>query len=215
MAKQPDQCFIRQRVISSEKIGIAIPQSATIFPEYRQLLITMTGVADPPPNSFLFHYLDLPLDDQQLDDGAMIATHTHEFLVRDAAIRVFDLLASWDDEFCWSFCSTSQIIVIVAVKIGEMIDVRFDQEFERVFHVKLYNMSSGVPNSGHGQYAVDLAVHNLNERTRNEFRVKVVRDNGFWVQGSLRPWENPGNICAAFLGCTRRGGSPWTRSRSR
>jgi putative transposase len=27
-----------------------------------------------------------------------------------------------------------------------------------------------------------------NERTRNEFRGKVVRDNGFWVQGTLRPW---------------------------
>jgi Integrase core domain len=27
-----------------------------------------------------------------------------------------------------------------------------------------------------------------NERTRNEFRVKVARDGGFWVQGTLRPW---------------------------
>jgi hypothetical protein len=26
------------------------------------------------------------------------------------------------------------------------------------------------------------------ERTRSEFRVNVVRDNGFWVQGTLRPW---------------------------
>jgi hypothetical protein len=26
------------------------------------------------------------------------------------------------------------------------------------------------------------------ERTRNAFRVKVARDNGFWVQGTLRPW---------------------------
>jgi hypothetical protein len=29
---------------------------------------------------------------------------------------------------------------------------------------------------------------NGHERTRNEFRGKVVRDNGFWVQGTLRPW---------------------------
>jgi putative transposase len=28
----------------------------------------------------------------------------------------------------------------------------------------------------------------FNERTRNEFRVKVARDDGFWVQGPLRPW---------------------------
>jgi hypothetical protein len=26
------------------------------------------------------------------------------------------------------------------------------------------------------------------ERTRSEFRVNVARDNGFWVQGTLRPW---------------------------
>jgi hypothetical protein len=164
MAKQPEQCFIRQRVISSEKIGIAIPQSATIFPEFRQFLIRTTGIADLPPNNFLFHYLDLPLTDLQLDDGDIITTSAYKFLIRDAAIRVFDLLALWDDEFCWSFCSTSQIIVLVAVKIGETIDVRFDEEFERVFHVKIYNMSSGVPNSGHGQYAVDLAVHALNSQ---------------------------------------------------
>ena len=55
----------------------------------------------------------------------------------------------------------------------------------------------------------------LHERTRNEFWVKVTRDNGFWVQGTLRPWENPGNICAEFLWCTRRGGSLWTPSMSR
>ena len=66
-----------------------------------------------------------------------------------------------------------------------------------------------------GSIFVQIGEENLHERTRNEFRVKVARDNGFWVQGSLRPWEKPGNICAAFLGCTRRGGSPWTHSRSR
>lgn len=26
------------------------------------------------------------------------------------------------------------------------------------------------------------------ERARNEFRVKVARDDGFWVQGTLHPW---------------------------
>jgi len=26
------------------------------------------------------------------------------------------------------------------------------------------------------------------ERTRNELRGTVVRDNGIWVQGTLRPW---------------------------
>ena len=53
------------------------------------------------------------------------------------------------------------------------------------------------------------------ERTRNEFHVKAARDHGFWVQGTLRPWENPGNVCAEFLWWTRRGGSLWTHSRSR
>jgi hypothetical protein len=53
------------------------------------------------------------------------------------------------------------------------------------------------------------------ERTRNEFRGKVARDDGFWVLGTLRPWENPGNICAMFQWFATSGGSPWTPSRSR
>jgi hypothetical protein len=38
MAKQPDQCFIRQRVISSGQIGIAIPQSARMLPQFKEFL---------------------------------------------------------------------------------------------------------------------------------------------------------------------------------
>jgi hypothetical protein len=34
----------------------------------------------------------------------------------------------------------------------------------------------------------DILNGKRHERTRNEFRVKVARDNGFWVQGTLRPW---------------------------
>jgi hypothetical protein len=186
MLKQSDQCFIRQRVISSEKIGIAIPQSARMLSQFRQRLIEVLGSADLPPNNLLFHYLDLPLDDLWLDDGAMLTIGAYEFLVRDAVIRVFDLLALWDDEFCWAFCSTSQIIVVAAVKIGETIDVRFDQEFEQVFHIKIYNLSSGVPNSGHGQYAVQLAVHALNSQ-------------GFRVISSYEPQSNRTQSRRPFL----------------
>ena len=34
----------------------------------------------------------------------------------------------------------------------------------------------------------DAAESKPSERTRNEFRVKVARDDGFWVQGTLRVW---------------------------
>ena len=33
-----------------------------------------------------------------------------------------------------------------------------------------------------------LTPEKQDERTRNEFRVKVARDDGFWVQGTLRVW---------------------------
>ena len=43
-----------------------------------------------------------------------------------------------------------------------------------------------VLSTGRGVEALVVAI--LDERTRNEFRVKVARDNGFWVQGTLRVW---------------------------
>jgi transposase len=35
---------------------------------------------------------------------------------------------------------------------------------------------------------LEAEMFNRFERTRNEFRGKVARDDGFWVLGTLRPW---------------------------
>jgi len=41
---------------------------------------------------------------------------------------------------------------------------------------------------GTGPFLLERYEPNVKERTRNEFRVKVARDDGFWVQGTLRVW---------------------------
>ena len=46
----------------------------------------------------------------------------------------------------------------------------------------------------------------------HELRLKAARDNDFQVQGILRPWEKPGNMCQVCRWLTTSGGSPWTRS---
>lgn len=169
MPIQPDQRFVRQSVSLSEKVGLVIPWNAKMIPGLRETLVKRLGTAGlppptEPPHAFSFHYIDSPLDDSMLDDGATINNGIYEFLVRDAVIGVFDLPAFQDDEFCWSFSSTSQINVLAAVKIGETIDVAFDHEFDQVFHLTKYHFPSGVPDSGYGEYPVHLAIDGLNPK---------------------------------------------------
>ena len=161
MHRQSDQDFIRQKVVSLNKVAIGIPPNASKSPQFRTFVRETTGLTELPPTNFIPYYLDYPVHERQLDDRAMITTSTHGFLVRDAVVRVFDLLGWWNDEFCWSFSTTSQVTVLAAVKIGETIDVCFDQEFEQVFYVNMVNISSTVPNSGFGTYAVHVAIEHL------------------------------------------------------
>ena len=182
MPIQPKSVFIRQSVIGAEKIGLVIPERAELlpgaieaikealdkrpqWPEVRETFLqALHQPPTRPPHRFSFHYLDTPIDPELLKDGAMIDTAMYRFPVRDAVLGVFDLPAFRDEEFSWSFSSTSQIAIVAAVRIGETIDVVFDQDFDQVFHVTKYHFPSGVPDSGYGEYAVHVSIDELTER---------------------------------------------------
>jgi hypothetical protein len=117
-----------------------------------------TGPPSKPPNTFSFHYVEAPIETPLLEDGAMIDSGVYEFSVRDAVLAVFDLPVLQDNEFCWSFSSTHWVDVLAAVKVGEALDVVFDQPFGNAFHVAKYHFPSGVPDSGYGKYAVHLTI---------------------------------------------------------
>lgn len=160
MPKLEDSRFLRQRAATKDKIGVVIPSNATMKPELAEL-ISNVGKPTEPPYSFSFHYMDYPLDDSLLKDGATVDNNVYEFTVRDALIGVFDLPALESNEFSWSFSTTSQIDVLTALRVGETFDVDFEEELEDAYHATRYHVPPSVPDSGYGEYAFHLSVDGL------------------------------------------------------
>jgi hypothetical protein len=158
-----DPRFVRQRVVDTFHAGIVIPRDAHIKPEvareFQRLNIELGPPTDPPAK-FAFHYLDAPVEKSLLEDGTTIDSGTYEFNVRDAVISVFDLPSFQDDEFSWSFSSSSWTDVLAAVKIGETLDVVFDNPFEKVYHVSKHHFPSRA-NSGYGSYPIHITVDSI------------------------------------------------------
>lgn len=166
MPLSPEYRFMRQTVHFQERIGLVVPQDAKPLHEVVRTLALPTP--SDPPSRFAFHYEKCPVASSQLEDGATINDGTYEYAFRDAVLGVFDLAIFQDDEFSWSFSSPSQTDVLLAIKVGETIDVRFREEFERVDHVLKYHFPPGVPNSGYGQFPIHITVDSL---TPQGFRI--------------------------------------------
>jgi hypothetical protein len=164
MPKTVDPRFLRQRATTSEKIGVVIPSNATMKPELAKRIDSLgidVGKPTDPPHTFSFHYIDYPLDESFLEDGATVDSGIYEFTLRDAVISVFDLPAFQDDEFSWSFSTTRQIEVLAALRVGETFDVDFEEELDEAYHVTKHHFPSGVPNSGYSEYAIHLGIDGL------------------------------------------------------
>lgn len=167
MPKSIDPRFLRQRSTAPNKIGLVIPESATMKPELEERLnaqLESLGIDIGESTGFSFHYIDYPPDESLFADGATIDTGIYEFTVRDAVISIFDRPAFEADEFSWSFSTTSQVDVLAALRIGETFDVDFEEELEEAYHVVRYHFPSGVPNSGYGEYAIHLGIDPLSSQ---------------------------------------------------
>lgn len=177
MPISPERRFVRQRSGETAHAGMVIPANAIMKPEIaanlQHLGLDMKTPSEPP-HRFSFHYVDAPIDASLLEDGAVIDSGIYEFSVRDAMLAIFDLPRFQDDVFCWSLSSTHWVEVLAATKIGETLDVTFEQPFEQAFYVAKSHFPSGVPNCGYGKYAVQLGVD-------------VLRPNWFRVVSSFEP----------------------------
>jgi hypothetical protein len=165
MPKAVDTRFLRQRAVPLQRIGVVIPGNATMKPDLAERVNNLgldLGKPTEPPHSFSFHYIDYPPDESLLEDGAIVDSGVYKFTMRDAVIGVFDLPALQDDEFSWSFSTTSQIDVLAALRVGETFDVDFEKELEEAYHITKYHFPSGIPDSGYGEYAIHLSVDGLN-----------------------------------------------------
>lgn len=165
MSKTLDPRFYRQRATTSEKIGVVIPGNAMMKPELAKRIDSLgidVGAPTDPPHKFSFHYIDYPVDESLLKDGAIVDSGVYEFPLRDAVIGVFHLPALQDDEFSWSFSTTHQVEVLTALRVGETFDVDFEEQLKEAYHVTKHHFPSGAPNSGYGDYAIHLSIDGLN-----------------------------------------------------
>ena len=152
--------FTRQRTPEPNRIGLIIPATARLSP---QLAGNVRDVIEQErqqlaaPGRYSFHYVAWPPEATLLQNGAEVDTGLYTFSIKEAVIGVFDLAMWENDEFCWSFASTTQRDILAALCIGQTFDVAFDEPLAEAYHIIQYHFPSGVPNTGYGEYAVHLA----------------------------------------------------------
>ncbi len=162
--------FTRQIVPKLRRGGLVVPHNAmplnSLSSEIVQFASSKPGTA--PPTLFRFYYVDYPFPKDLFDDEKMINDGVYQFTVKDAVLGVYDLQAFKNDEFCWSFATTDQTLILAALKIGETFDVKIKRPFRRVLYISRSHFSPGVSDSGYGKFAVHLS----NSELRNEwFRI--------------------------------------------
>lgn len=164
MPRKVDTRFFRCRSHLPRKVGLVIPPNAVMRANVAETMRQRGLPIEPPtvlPHKFSFHYLDQPFPRELLEDGATVDTGVYEFLVRDGVLAVFEQPFSSINEFCWSFSTTAQIDVLAALRVGETLDVEFDQQLLVAEHVIKSSFPCGQPDTDYGTYAFHAQVDNL------------------------------------------------------
>jgi len=169
--------FTRQVIPKLRKGGLIVPYNATPLERLAPSVAQIVGTKPPtiPPTTFRFHYVNYPFENDLFDDGKMIDDGIYEFTVKDGVLGVYDLQAFSNDEFCWSFATTDQTIILAALKIGETFDVKIKRPFRRVLHISRFHIPPNVPDSGYGKFPIHIS----NDAPRKEwFRISTSYEPG-------------------------------------
>jgi hypothetical protein len=170
--------FTRQAIPKTKRGGLVVPANAQFLPSLSTTVASIVGSMPPPtsrPNSFHFHYINYPFSKHIFEDGQKLNNGIYEFLLKDALIGVYDLQSFQDDEFCWSFATTDQAVILAALNIGETFDVKLKKPYKRILHISKYHFPPGVPNSGYGKYPIHVSV---DEPRENGFRITTSYEPG-------------------------------------
>ena len=163
--------YTRQMSSAERKGALVVPGNAKAKENLSAGVLAVLKYMPPPtvpPHSFSFHYIDYPFKDELFDDDYELDNGIYTFKTKDAVLGTYDLQAFKDNDFCWSFATTDQTMVLAALKIGETFDVKLKKPFDRILHISRSHFPSGVPDSGYGKYAV----HVTNEDPRKDwFRI--------------------------------------------
>lgn len=170
MPRMADTRFFRQRGVALDRIATVIPSNATMKPELADRMKTL-GLAehlaptDPHTRTTTFHYVDYPPSEALLEDGTTVDDGVYEFTFRDAVTSFFAQPIFEGSETTWSFSTTHQVEVVAALRIGETLEVLFEEELERADGVVKYHFPPpGIPDSGYGSYGISYSVDGLNTR---------------------------------------------------
>ncbi len=158
--------FTRQASPKIKKGGLVIPSNAQLLPSISSNAAShVTAMPSPsnPPNSFQFHYIDYPFSKDLFEDDRKINNGIYEFTFKDALIGVYDLYSFQDDEFCWSFATTDQTVVLAALNVGETFDIKLKKPFNRILHISKYHFPPGIRNSEYGKCRIHLSVDEPHE----------------------------------------------------
>lgn len=180
--------FTRQAIPKIRKGGLVVPGNAQTWDGLPTNVATLVGSHPPPtmpPHSFTFHYIDYPFRTGIFEDAFKINNGIYEFLFKDALIGVYDLQSFQDDEFCWSFATTDQTVVLAAFNVGETFDVKLKKPFKKILHISKYHFSPGVPNSGYGQFPIHVSV---DEHRPDWFRITTAYEPGAKKSDSRLPF---------------------------
>ncbi|HLA37687.1 MAG TPA: hypothetical protein VJZ02_04385 [Candidatus Brocadiales bacterium] len=156
--------FTRQAIPTVKGVGLVIPENCRVkdsLSETTKTVVKAIGQPTALPHKVSFHYIDYPVDDSILEDKVLIDNGIYEFYVKDAIVQTFDLQTFSNDEFCWSFATTDQLIVLAALNVGNSFDVKFNSPFKQVSHILKYHFPSGVENSGYGEYPIHVTVDSI------------------------------------------------------
>ena len=180
--------FTRQAIPKTKKGGLVVPANAQPLPSLSTNVASVVGSMPPPtnpPNSFHFHYIDYPFSKGMFEDYHRINNGIYEFLLKDALIGVYDLHSFQDNEFCWSYATTDQTVILAALNIGETFDVKLKKPYKRILHISKYHFPPGVPNSGYSQYPIHVSV---DEPRDNWFRITTSYEPGSTKSMSRLPF---------------------------
>lgn len=180
--------YTRQAIPKIRKGGLVVPGNAKLCNGLSTNVTTLFGSLPPPtepPHSFSFHYIDYPFRTGIFEDGCKINNGIYEFLLKDALIGVYDLHSFKDNEFCWSFATTDQTVVLAALNIGETFDLKLKKPFKKILHISKYHFPSGVPNSGYGRFPIHVSV---DEPRSDRFRITTSYEPGAKKSDSRLPF---------------------------
>lgn len=193
MAIKFEPRFTRQAIPKIKKGCLVVPDSAQPCPTLPDKVSKFVSNSPPPtnvPHSFRFHYIDHPFEKDVFENNFKLSDGIYEFSFKEALLGVYDLQSFQNNEFCWSFATTDQTVVLAALKVGEKFDVKLKKPFKKILKILKINFHLGHPYCRFGQSPIHVSI----EQTHTDW---------FRIISAYEPGQKKGNSSNRFVSAFR------------